>query len=136
MTGTSRYKTKEARQPHWIEWTTGAVSAALVAMLIGWIAWDALTPEDDSPDLSVRLVDTEPRQNGYQVRFEVSNAARATAADVVVRGELRDGDQIVEVVETTLDYVPMQSKASGGLIFQHAPGELSVRLSAIGYSEP
>lgn len=136
MTGTSRYKTKETRQPHWIEWMTGAVSAALVAMLIGWIAWDALTPEDDSPELSVRMLDTEARENGHQVRFEVMNAARTTAADVVVRGQLIDGDQIVEAVETTLDYVPMQSKASGGLIFQRAPGELSVRIAAIGYSDP
>ena len=91
---------------------------------------------DEAPDLSVSVIRQEARSGGYQVEFEIGNAASATAAQVLVRGELVDGDAVVEAVETTLDYVPMQSKASGGLIFRHDPAGLAVRIAAVGYADP
>lgn len=136
MTNASRFRTKERKESHWIEWLTGVVSAAFVVTLIGWIGWDAMAPQEQGPDLSARLISIEARSDGHQVRFEVRNVARATAAQVVVRGWLLEGDRIVEVAETTLAYVPMRSKASGGLIFKNDPRQLSLRIAAVGYSDP
>lgn len=136
MTTLSKSKSIEKSDPHWIEWLTGLVSMAFVLALIGWIGWDALGPRDPAPVLSVRILGTTGEGAGYQVRFEVANAAKATAAGVVVRGEILDGDRTLETIETTFDYVPMKSTASGGLIFRNDPAGRSVRISAVGYSDP
>lgn len=136
MTKSSASGHRETGNPHVLEWLTGMVSAACVLAMIGWIGVQAIRQRDDAPDLSVRVVRQEARSGGYQVEFEVSNAASATASQVLVRGELLDGDAVVETVETTLDYVPMQSKATGGVIFRHDPAGRTVRIGAVGYTDP
>lgn len=141
MTKPSDFKPVESAQPHWIEWLTGVFSGVCVAALIGWIGFEALDQSRQGrqgPDLSVRNIGTQMRSDGYQVAFEVSNRAGATAAGVVVRGQIVSADAVVETVETTLDYVPMHSTAGGGLIFQHDPDDPKgqLRIAAIGYSDP
>lgn len=126
----------ERGEAHWIEWLTGSVSAICVIVLIGWIAFDAMTQDDGPPALSIDIVGSEGRAGGYLVTFDVDNAADRTAADVTVRGEIVFGDAVVETVETTIDYVPMRSKARGGLIFRTDPAGKSLRIAATGFSEP
>lgn len=136
MTKISRSSNIENAEPHWIEWLTGLVSAALVIVLITWIGKDALMDRDSSPDLEAAVVRTEQRSTGYQVLFEMSNKASATAADVTVRGELQDGKAIIEKVETVLAYVPGRSKTRGGLIFENNPAGKTVVVKASAYNEP
>jgi uncharacterized protein (TIGR02588 family) len=125
----------ENRKAHWIEWATGAVSTILITALIGWIGYQAATQEDGPPALSVTIVSSAGRAGGYLVMFDVENTADRTAAAVVVRGEITDGDTVIETVETTLDYVPARSRARGGLIFRNDPIGRS-RIAATGFSEP
>lgn len=136
MNAQSKQRSIDKGDPHWIEWLTGVVSMAFVLALIGWIGWDAIGPRDTAPELSVRMLGTSAEGAGYHVRFEIANAAKATAAGVVVRGEIRDGGRTLETIEMTLDYVPMKSTAQGGLIFTSDPEGRSVRVSAVGYSDP
>lgn len=136
MTKMSTPRHTETGDPHIVEWLTGLFSAACVMAMIAWMGVQAIGQRDDAPDLSVSIVRQEARSGGYQVGFEIRNAASATAAQVLVRGELFDGDAAVEVVETTLDYVPMQSQASGGLIFRHDPAGKAIRIGAVGYADP
>ena len=136
MTTLSNPKSTEKSNPHWIEWLTGLVSIVFILALIGWIGWDALGPRDPAPELSIRILGTIGEGAGYHVRFEIANAAKATAAGVVVRGEILDGDRALETIETTFDYVPMNSTANGGLIFRTDPALHSLRISAVGYSDP
>lgn len=131
MTKTIGEKSFEAKNPHWIEWVTGLVSAMIVLAVVSWIAKDALKDQDTSPDLSTTLLITEQRSNGFQVSFEVSNVASATASQVTVHGEIRDGSDVVERASTVLDYVPGRSKARGGLIFRNDPkGRIILQVSA------
>jgi len=125
----------ENRKAHWIEWATGAVSALLVMILVGWIGYHAVTQGNGPPDLSVTIVSSAGRAQGYLVMFDVENTGDRTAATVVVRGEISAKDDVIETVETTLDYVPARSKARGGLIFRNDPEGRS-RIAATGFSEP
>ncbi|MBB3947021.1 uncharacterized protein (TIGR02588 family) [Rhizobium skierniewicense] len=135
MTKTIGDKSLEANNPHWVEWVTGLVSAVIVLVVIFWIAKDAFKDQDTSPDLTATVVITEQRSNGFQVSFEVSNVASATASQVAVNGEIRDGSGIVERASTVLDYVPGRSKAGGGLIFRNDPrGRIILYVSA--FNEP
>ena len=55
---------------------------------------------------------------------------------MVVRGEARDGNSVVESAQAMIDYVPAQSKSSGAIIFAADPGENAVWVGAVGYSDP
>ncbi|MBO3760837.1 TIGR02588 family protein [Ciceribacter sp. L1K23] len=126
----------ESGKPHWIEWVTGVVSGLLVASLVIWIAYEAVAGEQKPPELVVHATQVEQIAGGFRVSFDVQNRSGTTAAAVVVRGELSDGDETVEDAEITFDYVPAQSKSSGAVIFDRDPAELSMSLRPVGYTEP
>jgi uncharacterized protein (TIGR02588 family) len=126
----------EVQEPHWIEWATGLVSALMVLALIGWVTFDAVTKEQAPPDFTIEAQTAELISGGYRVRFEVTNSATTTAAGVTVRGEIRDGDSVVEDAEVVFDYVAAESKASGALIFARDPGSQQLQLRAVGYTDP
>ena len=131
MTG----KSVEVKDPHWIEWLTGLVSAVIVLAVIIWIAKDAFEDQDETPDLAVTGLMTERRSNGFQVSFEVSNSSSATASQVSVSAEILDGSDTVEEASTILDYVPGKSKARAGVIFRNDPtGRINFHVSA--FNEP
>src|SRR3954467_4331231 len=122
MTNTIENRPSEAEDPSWIEWATGLVSALLVIVVIGWIAWEALTDEDKPPEFAISVTGRQAVQGGYRVTFDISNAASRTASAVVVRGEILEGGKAVEEAEVTFDYVPAQAKVKGAIFFSHDPG--------------
>lgn len=126
----------ESGKAHWIEWATGIASAFLVASLVLWIAYEAVAGEQKPPELVVHAIQVENVGSGYRVSFDIENLANTTAAAVVVRGELKDGDETVDDAEVTFDYVPAQSKSSGALLFERDPVELSMSLRPVSYTEP
>jgi len=126
----------ETSKPHWIEWATGAISAAIVLVVIGWIAKDALTDRSTSPDLYGSVLQVEARSNGYQVLFEIRNGSSQTASQVTVRGELMEDSKSIEAAETVIDYVPGVSKAKSGIIFQNNPEGKTISIRAISFNEP
>ncbi|WP_275791586.1 TIGR02588 family protein [Pararhizobium gei] len=136
MTQISRQPHSEKGDPHWMEWAVGIFSALLVLTIIGWVGFEAITEEDQSPTFRTVITRKEAVEGGFRVEFEIENLSTRTAAAVVVRGEIRDGDNAVETGEATIDYVPAQSKSYGAIIFSSDPGEKDVWIRGAGYSEP
>lgn len=136
MTEVSRLPHSEKPDPHWVEWATGIVSAVLVVAMLGWVGYEALTDKDGPPEFRIVITGIGPVSGGHRVEFDITNLATRTAATVNVRGEILDGNSTVEDAEVVIDYVPAQSKSSGGLIFREDPRGREVRIRAIGYSDP
>ncbi|CDZ60314.1 TIGR02588 family protein [Neorhizobium galegae] len=136
MTTTANKRHTEVKEPHWIEWATGTVSALVVVATIAWVAYQAWTHDDMQPELSVAITERRQTEGGYRVAFDIANKATATAAAVTVRGEILDGGNIVEDADVTFDYVPAQSKSSGAILFSQDPGAREVRVRAVGYIDP
>jgi uncharacterized protein (TIGR02588 family) len=126
----------EADNPHWMEWLTGFVSAALIATLIGYVGWNALTERMEPPEFAIEATGMERMTGGYRITFDIENRANTTAAAVVVRGELVRGEESVETVDVTFDYVPGESQSSGAILFTTDPGSAQLTLRAIGYTDP
>jgi uncharacterized protein (TIGR02588 family) len=129
-------KVTEKGEAHWIEWATAIVSTLIVAGVIGWVGWRAVTQEEVSPAFRIAITERGPVEGGYRVLFDVSNSSERTAAGVVVRGEVMDGDVAVEQADVSFDYVPAQSKASGAMLFAREPRGDQIRLRTIGYTDP
>ncbi|CUX68194.1 conserved hypothetical protein [Agrobacterium tumefaciens str. Kerr 14] len=136
MTEISRRPHSEKEDPHWVEWAVGIVSSLLVLTIMGWVGLEAITEEDQSPSFRTAIVRKNAIESGFRLEFEIENLSTRTAAAVVVRGEARDGDTVIESAEATIDYVPAQSKSSGAIIFSADPGEKAVWVGAVGYSDP
>jgi uncharacterized protein (TIGR02588 family) len=117
------------------EWIAAVASAAIVlsAMVTLLIAGKR---ERTPPLLSVRVEGSEQAGSHYRVRFVVRNDGGTTAAEVVVRGELRTSTPLPEASDVTFDFVPDGSERRGALIFATDPesGHLSIR--PLGYREP
>ncbi|TCM55932.1 uncharacterized protein (TIGR02588 family) [Rhizobium sp. PP-F2F-G48] len=125
------------RHPHWIEWTTGLLSTALIATMTGMILYHGFTATDAAPELAVTVTAQRPTAQGFEVSFIVSNTGKKTAAGVPVTGRLlNDGQQPVETREVTIDYVPAQSQVEGALLFSADPGASRLDVRASGYSDP
>ena len=135
MSATHRRHT-EADDPHWMEWVTGLVSALLIATLIGYVGWNALTEELKPPEFAIEATGMERVTGGYRITFDIENRANSTAAAVIVRGELLQGEESVETVDVTFDYVPGESQSSGAILFTTDPGSARLTLRAVGYTDP
>ncbi|MCF6370278.1 TIGR02588 family protein [Rhizobium halophilum] len=136
MTVTSKSRSTESTQPHWLEWLVGAVSAVLIIAMTGWIAGEAILHQETAPEFRVENLATQVVKDGFRVEFEIFNDGTSTAAAVKVRGELIRGGQVTETAETTFDYVPGRSSSRGGLFFSQSPAGGDIRIRALGYTEP
>ncbi|MBA3042315.1 MAG: TIGR02588 family protein [Alphaproteobacteria bacterium] len=126
----------EADDPHWMEWLTGLISLILIALLIGYVSWSAMTEQMEPPEFAIEATGMEHVPGGYRITFDIENRANSTAAAVTVRGELKRGEESVESVDVTFDYVPGQSQSSGAILFLTDPGSAQLTLRAIGYTDP
>ena len=109
MNSQNRPRHTEAENPHWMEWLTGLVSAALVATLIGYVGWNAATEEMVPPEFAIEATGMARVTGGYRITFDIENRANTTAAAVIVRGELKRGDESLETVDVTFDWTSEKS---------------------------
>ena len=125
------------RGAHWIEWLTGGICTLLVAAMIGWITYHASVSSGGMPQLAVQILGQQPTPGGgYAVSFTIENKGLRTAASVPVKGDLMDGDTVIETQEITFDYVPAQSAATGTLLFRSDPAAHDLHIGASGYTDP
>jgi uncharacterized protein (TIGR02588 family) len=136
MTRSEQGRHRERHDPHWIEWLTGIVSGLLIAAMLGWLTWEALTRDATPPDLAVTVLTTERTPAGYRVAFDIYNTATTTAAAVTVVGRLSEGDRVIEENEIVFDYVAAESKSTGAILFRNDPAGRAVDIRPAGYTDP
>lgn len=120
-----------------LEYVAGAVGFLLTLGLIGFIGHEALVrPEGQLPNITVSQTEVRAMGAGYQIGFEARNEASVTAAAVQIEAilEVPGADPVVSGV--TIDYVPGKSTRSGGIFLPVDPASGTLRLRALGYSQP
>lgn len=119
-----------------LEWLAAGVGLILVLGTIGLIGWEALSADPSPPSVQVRALAIHNSGPGFLVTVEAKNVGGSPAAQVLVEGELMQGDGPPETAEASFDFIPDHSSRRGGLFFETDPrlGRLSLR--AKGYSEP
>ena len=76
--------------------------------------------EDSPPRLALRVLSMEKAGDHFLVRVEVANKGGSTAAEAHVEAELRENGTVIERSETTIDFVPPNSKRKVGVFFRRA----------------
>ncbi|MET4691172.1 TIGR02588 family protein [Sinorhizobium fredii] len=118
------------------EWVLAGISCLALLTALGYLIVDGLSGRNGTAQLIVLPVEVTATNGGYVVEFAAENHAGKSVAAVEIRGELRNGDEVVEESSATLDYIPQQSERKGALIFRRDPKAHELRLFASGYSEP
>lgn len=119
-----------------LEWVIACIGLLLVAGVLGLLLYKAIWGETSPPQITISVISIVPVQNGYLVQFQAVNQGGSTAEGVVVGGELRRDAKTAEASQTTLDYLPANSKKGGGLFFTHDPRQFDIQIRALGYEEP
>lgn len=114
-----------------LEWVAAGVGLVLAGSAIGLTAWDAMFGVKGPPAIEVRLKHVTPTPHGYVAEIEAFNRGGAPAAQVQIEGVVAGGDPS----SMTIDYIPEQSRASGGLIFEQDPRVGVLKLRAKGFSD-
>ena len=134
--GKSRTQAGKAASKPILEWAASTIGLLILLGLATVLGWNAIYQHPVLPAVVIEAGRIAQSEHGYTVEFIASNAAGATAADVQVEGVLRRDDQIVEVAQSRLDYVPGSSVRRGGLFFTRDPRQHDLTLRALGYAEP
>jgi uncharacterized protein (TIGR02588 family) len=103
------------------EWALAAVGAALALAMIGFLVFAAVDTPATAPALAAEVTAVTGRGEGHMVEAEVHNDGGAAAQTVHVEGRLSVDGEVVERVETTVDYIPAGSSRTVGLVFQRDP---------------
>lgn len=114
-----------------LEWIAAGVGLLLAGTAIGLTAWDALFGVEGPPVIEVSLTRVTPTPHGYVAEIEAFNYGGAPAAQVRIEGVVAGGDRS----SLTIDYIPEQSRASGGLIFEQDPRQGGLELRAKGFAD-
>ncbi|MBO9544619.1 hypothetical protein [Caulobacter sp.] len=113
-----------------LEWVAAGVGLVLASTAIGLTAWDAMFGVKGPPAIEVRLKRVTPTAHGYVAEIEAINHGGAPAAQVQIEGQTSK-----EAASVTIDYIPEQSTASGGLIFEDDPRLAALKLRATGFAD-
>lgn len=118
------------------EWIVAGVSCLALLAVLGYLILDGLSGRNGAADIIVLPTKVTAMNDGYVVEFAANNRAGKSVAAVEIKGELRDGEEVVEESSVTIDYIPQMSDRKGALIFRSDPETYELRISASGYSEP
>ena len=120
-----------------LEWIAAGVGLIVTLALFGVIGKEALEgPDRRPPDLVTPVERTTPVTESWVVEVVVANRSPATAAQVVVEGNLLQNGEVTATGKATFDYVPGHSEVHGGLILSEDPSAGELRLRALGYAKP
>jgi uncharacterized protein (TIGR02588 family) len=116
------------------EWTTLAVSIAIILGLLALVTYVSMTGGDEPPIVEARPLSAEMRHEGesYYLPVAVTNRGGHTAAEVVVQAELAGRDGSSQASEFTLDFLAGGETREGTVVFATDPlaGELTLGVAS------
>lgn len=118
------------------EWLVAIIGFLLTFGTVAYLLYQAIAGSDSPPDIIMRVGSIKAERQDCLVRFKADNEGGRAAEGVVIKGELRQEDRLLESSETTLDYIPGHSTVRGGLFFRQDPRQHALQIRAQGYEEP
>jgi uncharacterized protein (TIGR02588 family) len=99
-----------------VEWAVGALAAALVAGVVGFLVYEGVA-RSDPPALVATPLPGAPGDPPGILRFAVANAGGRAASGVVVSALVRGPDGgVADRLSLTVDHVPPGGHATGAFL--------------------
>lgn len=120
-----------------LEWIAALTGLVLILCVVAVIGREAIREQAaDPPAIGIRVGAIRPSAGGFVVAFEALNQASGTAVAVEIEGTLMSGSSLVEQSGATINYVPGDGRASGGLFFSKDPQKYRLAIRATGFQDP
>jgi uncharacterized protein (TIGR02588 family) len=120
---------------NWLEWTVFGVSAALIALVIGFLIFQSATIGDALPDIQVRTGTPEARTGYFAVPLEVTNLGDQTAEGVHIEVVLRSGGKD-ERADLEIAFLPRRGAREAWVTFKTDPRQGTLEARVLGYEKP
>ncbi|MGC1309444.1 MAG: TIGR02588 family protein [Phormidesmis sp.] len=117
------------------EWVTLAISAFVLALIVGLVLYDWQISKNLPPAFQVEITEaTRLIEGRYYVPFTLRNTGGKIARTVQVLAELDLPDGSDETGEQQFDFLSGNERKKGGFVFEHNPqeGALVVRVASFG----
>lgn len=123
-------------QKNKLEWAVFAAGVALIALSIGYLAYDALAGDNSPAEVQIEASAPESRNGGFSIPLRISNSGGGTAEEVLVRAELHSGGEVVEQVELHLPYLPRKSVRQAVVVLRTDPALGKFEVRVVSYQKP
>ncbi len=120
---------------NWVEWTVFGVSAALIALVIGFLIFESATIGHALPDIQLRLGTPEARSSYFAVPLEVTNKGDQTAEGVHIEVILSAGGK-EEQADLEIAFLPRRGMREAWVTFKTDPAKGSLEARVLGYEKP
>jgi uncharacterized protein (TIGR02588 family) len=122
---------------NWLEWSVFGVSLVVLAGVLAFLAYDALSADGDPPIIDVRLGDVEQQNGAFVIPVTLENLGDEAAGDVNLEVVLlRDGQEL-ETAELAVPFVPRGSTREGWVTFLNDPAQADeIETHVLGYGRP
>ncbi|HEX6914843.1 MAG TPA: hypothetical protein VF145_06360 [Chitinophagaceae bacterium] len=130
-------KTSKHGEKNPLEWTVFAVSALLVAAVLGYLLYLSFTNRITTPNLVARYYHDPSTHQPFRYRVEIENTGGATAEDVIAEAVLLKDSSELEKAELQIMFSPKQSTREGWVIFRNDPSKAdSILVKIVSYKKP
>lgn len=120
-----------------IEWIFGGISAAIVAMVILYLGYEAVFGDSEPPDFAVTIDRLEEVESGTLVMVTVANKGDRSAAEITVQAGIAPDGVEPSTKEIRFDFIAAHSMRKGAFIVEDGPvDEESLTFTVQGYVEP
>lgn len=120
------------------EWTTLAVSIALILGLVGLVTYLYISGDNRPPIVEAIPLIEEVRQEGnaYYVPIEVTNRGDQTAEEVQVQAALSNPEGQQETAQFTIPFLAGGETTTGTAVFSEDPSAGELTVGAVSYRRP
>lgn len=121
---------------NWLEWAVFAVSLALVASALVYLAYTGATLGSEPPSIEVRLGTPERRAHNFIVPVTAFNHGDETAEGITIEVVMESGGAEQERGELSIAFLPRRAKREGWVAFQQDPNTAQLKARVLGYERP
>ncbi len=122
-------------EKNWLEWVVFGVSAALIATVIGFLAYESVTMGDALPDIQLQTGTPEARTGYFAVPMRVTNKGDQTAEGVHIEVVLKTGGD-EEHSDIEVAFLPRRGAREAWVTFKSDPAAGMLEARVLGYEKP
>jgi uncharacterized protein (TIGR02588 family) len=124
-------------EKNWLEWSVFALSFTMVAALLVYLTYDAMTRDNRPPNLIVQFGEISAQEDHFLVPVLVSNHGDLTAKDILVEVTLSNDGATSERATFEIDFLPRRATHEGWVTFRSDPSTAkALQAQVLGYQKP
>lgn len=123
-------------QKNWLEWLVFAGGLIIVAGVLGYLTFAALTLGNAPPEIKVALGKAQPEGEYFRVPVTIHNKGDQTAESVQIEVVFNEGKPDEETAEFQAAFLPRHSQREGAVTFKTDPRAGVLKARVLGYANP